>query len=224
MTRSLEGGFAIASGVFAAAEIDGLTRELAVYPIQRSRAGARHLLSVPAVAAVAHDSRLISLAAELLGREPVPFSATLFDKSPEANWLVAWHQDTALPLLGRRDVAGWGPWSEKGGVTYAIAPAHALASVVALRLHLDDSTEENGPLRVLPGTHELGVLNEEQIRDAARRIKPVTCTAERGGVLVMRPLLLHASSKVIAPSPRRVLHFEYSASLVFEHGLRLRAA
>jgi len=154
----------------------------------------------------------------------VPFSATLFDKSPEANWLVAWHQDTALPLLERRDVTGWGPWTEKAGVSYALAPADALASVVALRLHLDDSTEENGPLRVLPGTHERGVLTEEQIRSAAQGIQPAVCTVERGGVLVMRPLLVHASSKVIAPSARRVLHFEYSASMIFENGLRLRAA
>lgn len=220
----MDSGFSIVPQVFSTAEIGELVRELGTHPIRRSRAGARHLLSVPAIAAVARDSRLIELAAGVLGRAPMPFGATLFDKSPEANWLVVWHQDTALPLLERRDVAGWGPWSEKAGVTYAHAPADALASVVAIRLHLDDSTEENGPLRVLPGTHQLGVLSDEQIRSAARDIRPVSCTVERGGVLVMRPLLVHTSSKVVAPVPRRVLHFEYAASKMFENGLRLRAA
>ena len=217
-------GFAIVPCVFAAPELDGLSRDLEALALQRSRAGARHLLSVPAVASLARDPRLTSLACEVLGGDAVPFGATLFDKSDQANWLVAWHQDTALPLLERHAVAGWGPWSTKRGVLYAHAPATALSQVVALRLHLDDSKAENGPLRVLPGTHAHGVLSDEQIHAAARRIAPVTCTVARGGVLMMRPLLVHASSKVAAASPRRVLHFEYAGSAVFADGVRLRAA
>jgi len=127
----------------------------------------------------------MELATNALGCEPVPFGATLFDKSPDANWLVAWHQDTALPFVERREVAGWGPWSKKAGVDYAHAPAAALSQVVALRVHLDDSLSHNGPLRVLPGTHTLGVLSDEQIRDAVRRIDGVACTVERGGVADM---------------------------------------
>jgi ectoine hydroxylase-related dioxygenase (phytanoyl-CoA dioxygenase family) len=175
------------------------------------------------VAHLARDPRLVAMAADVLGSEPIPFGATLFDKSADANWLVAWHQDKALPLAERREVAGWGPWSEKGGVPYAIAPARALANVVALRLHLDDSTSDNGPLRVLPGTHKLGVLSDEQIDDAAGSIEAVTCTVERGGVIMMRPLLVHASSKVRVAASRRVLHFEYAAATTFDSGLRLHA-
>jgi ectoine hydroxylase-related dioxygenase (phytanoyl-CoA dioxygenase family) len=217
-------GFSIVSGVFEGAELDGIARELDAASLQRSRAGARHLLALPAIAAVARDPRLLGLAAQVLGRDPVPFGATLFDKSSKANWLVVWHQDTALPLFERRDVAGWGPWSQKGDVTYAHAPAGALSQVVVLRLHLDASTADNGPLRVLPGTHDLGVLSDQQIHAAAQRIGSVTCTVGRGGVLVMRPLLVHASSKVAAAAPRRVLHFEYAALRVFGSGLQLRAA
>src|SRR5688572_2963129 len=146
-------GFAVVSSVFDSAEFQRLASALEDASLQRSRAGARHLLSIPAIAALARDSRLIELAADVLGCDPVPFGATLFDKSSEANWLVVWHQDTALPLIERRDVAGWGPWSTKGGIIYAHAPASALSQVVALRVHLDTSTEDNGPLRVLPGTH-----------------------------------------------------------------------
>jgi ectoine hydroxylase-related dioxygenase (phytanoyl-CoA dioxygenase family) len=220
----MDRGFAIVPGVFNHREIDITSRELEGETLRRSRAGARHLLSVPAVAALAEDPRLIAMAAQVLGCDPIPFSATLFDKSADANWLVVWHQDTALPLVERLDAAGWGPWSEKAGVIYAHAPAGALSRVVALRVHLDDSTPNNGPLRVLPGTHTLGVLSDVQIHDAAHRIEPATCTVERGGVIMMRPLLVHASSKVTAPASRRVLHFEYAAATTFEEGLRLRAA
>jgi ectoine hydroxylase-related dioxygenase (phytanoyl-CoA dioxygenase family) len=221
---SMNDGFAIVPSVFDGAELDAIARDLADAPLQRSRAGARHLLAVPAMATLARNPRLTAVAAEVLGCDPVPFGATLFDKSSAANWLVVWHQDTALPLVERRGVAGWGPWSTKGGITYAHAPASALSQVVALRVHLDASTDDNGPLRVLPGTHELGVLTDSQIHAAAQRIEPVTCAVGRGGLLIMRPLLVHASSKVASSAPRRVLHFEYAASRAFEHGLHLRAA
>jgi hypothetical protein len=108
-------GFAIVPRVFDGAELDGVTRDLAEASVQRSRAGARHLLAVPAMAALARDPRLTSVAADVLGSDPVPFGATLFDKSSEANWLVVWHQDTALPLLERRDVARPGKRAVAGG-------------------------------------------------------------------------------------------------------------
>jgi hypothetical protein len=220
----IDDGFDVVSSVFDSAELERLANVLERASLQRSRAGVRHLLSVPAIAAVARDSRLTELAAGVLGCDPVPFGATLFDKSSEANWLVVWHQDTALPLIERRDVAGWGPWSTKGGITYAHAPASALSQVVALRVHLDASADHNGPLRVLPGTHNLGVLTDQQIHSAAERIEAVTCTVERGGILVMRPLLVHASSKASSAASRRVLHFEYAASRVLDDGVQLRAA
>lgn len=210
-------------GVLSRHEADALARDLSSGSLQRSRAGARHLLAVPVIAALARDPRLIDLAASVLDCEPLAFGATLFDKSPEANWLVAWHQDTALPFVERREVAGWGPWSMKAGLHYAHAPSSALSSIVALRVHLDDSTADNGPLRVLPGTHELGVLSDEEIRDAARRIDPVACMVGRGGVIVMRPLLVHASSKATGDLSRRVLHLEYAAVAAFD-GLHLHVA
>jgi len=210
--------------MFSQAELHGLTAELAAAPLQRTRAGARHILGCSSIARLAKDSRLIDLASRWLGAAAVPFKATLFDKSPDANWLVAWHQDTALPISEHRDVAGWGPWSEKSGVTYAHAPAHVLEQVIALRVHLDDSTPDNGPLRVLPRTHTAGVLSDAEIHELSLRVKPVSCPVPAGGIVVMRPLIIHASSKLNAPSPRRVLHLEYAASLALESGLELRVA
>jgi ectoine hydroxylase-related dioxygenase (phytanoyl-CoA dioxygenase family) len=149
---------------------------------------------------------------------------TLFDKSPARNWLVSWHQDTALPLCERHEIPEWGPWSIKGGVTYALAPASALAQVVALRLHLDNSRADNGPLRVLPGTHTLGLLKESHIARLTTEVPAVDCTVPAGGVVVMRPLIVHASSKAESDLPRRVLHIEYARSVDLGDGLKLRLA
>jgi len=227
MTTLLDGsdlGFRIVSGALDPAETSHLLRTLEASQLTRSRAGARHLMKHPAASDVANDQRLLAIASGFLGPSAVSFRATLFDKSSTRNWLVPWHQDTALPLQERRDVPGWGPWSIKSGITYAHAPGTALSRVVALRLHLDDSREDNGPLRVLPGTQTLGVLSEVDTEQLVRVIPPVDCLAASGGIIAMRPLILHASSKAETDHPRRVLHIEYVDSLEIGDGLHIAIA
>jgi ectoine hydroxylase-related dioxygenase (phytanoyl-CoA dioxygenase family) len=217
-------GFWIENNVLPDRECDGLI-EAAPPSLQgRSRAGARHLMSIPAIEAAAKDERLLRIARRALGDGAVPFRATLFDKSARANWLVVWHQDTALPLESRNDSTEWGPWSMKAGILYAHAPAWALSRVLALRLHLDASTSENGPLRVIPGSHIGGVLSDDEILDLAKARGNVETSVPRGGVLAMRPLLIHSSSKALGPEPRRVLHIEYADALDLGPGLRLAIA
>jgi ectoine hydroxylase-related dioxygenase (phytanoyl-CoA dioxygenase family) len=155
---------------------------------------------------------MMDLARAVLGPDAFPFRATLFDKSAAANWLVVWHQDTALPLRERFDSTGWGPWSVKEGIDYAHAPATVLSRVLALRVSLDDSTAENGPLRVLPATHTMGVMSDDGIHELSAQVSPVDCVVPKGGVVAMRLLLVHASSKSQTDIPRRVLHIEYAAS------------
>jgi ectoine hydroxylase-related dioxygenase (phytanoyl-CoA dioxygenase family) len=219
-----EHGFAIIPGILGLKDVAGLLDELSCVNLPRSRAGVRHAMRLPTVAAVAQDERLMGIARETLGGKAFPFHATLFDKSPMANWLVVWHQDTALPLKQRRETPGWGPWSVKDGVIYAHAPDNALSQVLALRVHLDNSTTENGPLRVLPGTHTLGVLTDEMLHALSTRITAVDCAVPQGGVLAMRPLIVHASSKSQVENPRRVLHIEYAASPVIADGFALAIA
>ncbi len=219
-----EQGFGIIPSVLAQQDVDDLVEELSRVNLPRSRAGVRHAMKLATVAAMARGSTLLGIAQQILGSSAFPFRATLFDKSPTANWLVVWHQDTALPLRERRDTPGWGPWSVKDGVIYAHAPANALSQVLALRVHLDDSTSENGPLRVLPGTHTLGVLTDEALHDLSTRIAVVDCLVPRGGLLAMRPRIVHASSKSQSEAPRRVLHIEYAASVSVADRLKLAIA
>lgn len=216
-----DAGFAILPALFSHEYLDQLLQEINQLTPRRSRAGVRHALNLSPVAAVAREPQMIDLAREVLGSEAFPFRATLFDKSPAANWLVVWHQDTALPLRKKVDLQGWGPWSVKEDVDYAHAPAITLSQVLALRLSFDDSTAENGPLRVLPRTHTLGVLRDDSIHELATRIAPVECVVPKGGVVAMRPLIVHASSKSKTETPRRVLHVEYAASDSIAQPLRL---
>jgi len=205
-------GFAIVPGIVPPQELGRIAENIDHSEIPRSRAGIRHALRLESIAQLAHCTELTQLAREVLGPEAFPFRATLFDKSPDSNWLVVWHQDTALPLQQRSEIAGWGPWSVKEGIDYAHAPANVLSQILALRIHLDDSTASNGPLRVLPGTHTCGVLTDDAIHELTNRATPVDCPVEKGGVLAMRPLIVHSSSKSHSDAARRVLHIEYAAS------------
>ena len=212
-TTVIDSGYAIYDGVFDRSTMLQTLVALAAADLQRTRAGARHVLGAPAVRQLSEDPRLLEIASQFVGGGAVPFRATLFDKSADANWLVAWHQDTALPLRARVDDPEWGPWSAKAGVLYAHAPAWALKRIVALRVQLDDSTSTNGPLRVLPDTHRRGVLPDEEVERLAFQMAAVECTTMAGGVIAMHPLTIHASSKSIDDQPRRVLHIEYADSV-----------
>jgi ectoine hydroxylase-related dioxygenase (phytanoyl-CoA dioxygenase family) len=184
----------------------------------RTRAGARHVLAVPAVRSLADHPVLLEIARGYVGSKALAFRATLFDKSPVSNWLVTWHQDTALPMKSRTEAPGWGPWSIKGGVLHAIAPAAALERLVALRVHLDDSGPDNGPLRVLPHSHTRGILRHEEIEKLALTVAPADCLTGAGGVVGMRPLTVHASSKALTDRPRRVLHIEFAPAAALHGG------
>ena len=217
-------GIALVPSVVSRDEASALLSQLNTSSFHRGRAGIRHLMANSAVVQVARSSGMLAIARSILGNGAFPFRATLFDKSFDANWLVVWHQDTALPLRVRSEIPGWGPWSMKDNSNYAHAPTEALEQVLALRLHLDDSTEQNGPLRVLPGTHKLGVLSDEEVERLSRELRAEDCLASKGSVLAMRPLLIHSSSKSQNDLPRRVLHIEYAASGFLGGGLELAIA
>ncbi len=75
-------------------------------------------MSNPAIRELANDERLLSLAKGIVGKTLTPFKATLFEKTGKANWLVAFHQDTALPVEKSVEGNGWGPSSVKDGINF----------------------------------------------------------------------------------------------------------
>ncbi|MFN0279243.1 MAG: phytanoyl-CoA dioxygenase family protein [Pyrinomonadaceae bacterium] len=220
----MENGFEIIDGVISELECRQLLIELNKASRQEKRAGQRHLMSNEAVSRFANEDRFLKIAQKHLGNGAVPYRATLFDKSPRANWLVVWHQDTALPLTKRFESDDWVPWSVKKGIRYAHAPTWALEKIVALRVSLDDSTEENGPLRVISGSHKYGVLEDSEVLNIAHSETPVNCITKIGGVVAMRPLLIHAFSKSRNNKPRRVLHIEYASDLRLGDNIQLAIA
>ena len=163
-------GFAIARGVLDATSVRVLREAfLSAGAIQRGGAvyAARQALAIPPVRTCAISGAASNLAREILGDDARPIRGILFDKRPEANWPVAWHQDTTIAVRERRDAPGYGPWSVKAGVPHVQPPASVLERMVTVRLHLDDCPAENGALRVIPRSHERGKLDRTTIRRLA---------------------------------------------------------
>jgi len=215
----LRDGFEIVDRVLSHEELEELRRAVAELP-SRQRGGVRNLLrNSETVAALAIAGPVKALADTTLGAEAFPVRAILFDKAPAANWKVPWHQDTAIAVAEHVEAAGFLGWSVKDGVTHVHPPVEILERMVALRIHLDDCGLDNGPLRVLPGSHCHGKLNEAQIEHWRQTTAEVSCCAMQGDVLMMRPLLLHASSAAKTPSHRRVIHLEYACGAL-PNGMR----
>jgi ectoine hydroxylase-related dioxygenase (phytanoyl-CoA dioxygenase family) len=137
----------------------------------------------------------------------VAVQCTLLDKSPAKNWLVSLHQDLSIPVASRMDDPGLSGWSEKEGQLYVQPPVNVLEQLVAVRVHLDGCTAKNGALRVVPGSHTQGRVDQGKTESLREQHGETLVPVASGGALVMRPLILHASSKAITPGARRVLHF-----------------
>lgn len=172
--------------------------------------GKRGLLENERILTFAKSVQIQGLMSEILEKEAKPVRAIFFDKSAEINWLVAWHQDLSIAVSDRIEVEGYGPWSVKEGVIHVRPPQEVLEQMLTIRIHLDRSHEENGSLMVIHGSHRQGKLSTDQIQAIRAKEAQTLCAADEGDALLMRPLLLHASSRSTSTDRRRVLHIEYA--------------
>ncbi|GGC58593.1 hypothetical protein GCM10011396_01850 [Undibacterium terreum] len=145
----------------------------------------------------------------------VPVRSLFFNKNESHNWLVPWHQDLSIAVNQKADMAGYAKWTFKDDTHYVEPPVELLNSILTLRFALDDTDENNGALKVIAGSHLSGKLDSAQIRLASEKELPVSyLSMQAGDLLLMKPLLLHASSKALATSNRRVVHLELSAEVL----------
>jgi ectoine hydroxylase-related dioxygenase (phytanoyl-CoA dioxygenase family) len=210
-------GYFIQENVISQNQVERLRLAIAAIPsgaeVRRKRGvyGVRNLLEIcPDVAALAAQSCVRQFVTPILGDHAFAVRAVFFDKVPDANWSLFWHQDNVIAVKERLELPGFVGWSQKAGVWQVQPPVEFLANMVAVRVHLDDCEMDNGPLRVLPGSHRFGWLDNE-LADWKQRVPAVTCIVKCGGVVAMCPLTLHASAAAQAVGHRRVIHIEYAA-------------
>ncbi|HJQ38534.1 MAG TPA: phytanoyl-CoA dioxygenase family protein [Thermoanaerobaculia bacterium] len=201
-------GYALADLVLADHQCEHLTRSLPA--VSGGRGGVRNLLIHPTVIRLLAHEAFGRYLRSVTGRELVAVKATLFDKTSTTNWRVQWHQDRAIAVRDRLDVQGYGPWSVKSGSLHVEPPAEVLAQMLAVRIHLDPCGSENGPLRVIPGSHTLGKLVASALAEVVATNDLIELYVSQGAIMLMRPLLVHSSLPARQVQHRRVLHIEFA--------------
>jgi len=208
----LKDGYELIDGFLTEDQLFSINKNIHSIALPNKLGGTRNAeKKFSSIGKLAASPYLLSAARNYLAGNPSLVRAILFDKTPESNWLVAWHQDKTVAVSSMFENPDWGPWSVKDGVHHVQVPLAVLNQMVTFRIHLDDTNKENGCLKLISGSHTSGILSQEEIHRYTKLRSPVFCEAKSGSALVMRPHILHASSKAIQPSQRRVLHLEYSS-------------
>jgi hypothetical protein len=207
-------GFAVTDPIISHDECNAIIAELENVSI--ANVGSRALLKLHWCSELAVKLRTYDRLSSYFYPNQVAIQCTYFEKSTERNWLVPLHQDLSVPVAEKIDYPKLKLWSVKEGMVFVQPPIEILDQLTAVRLHLDECTVEDGALRVVPSSHQSGIL--ETLSDL-RRQDDVLCPVQKGGTLIMKPLILHASSKSSGHSKRRVLHFLF-APPVLPFGLR----
>ena len=212
-------GFAIAPGILALRDV-GAYREDVDAALKngdsRERApGVRNVFDVTKSAReFAVSAQLRQMIEPILGANYFAVRALIFDKNNSdksgANWKVPYHQDLSIAVQAQSETRGFSAWSVKAGVLHVQPPIGLLEKMLTVRLHLDDCDESNGALRVLVGSHRFGKLSATKIQDLRQSQQEEICAVPASGVLLMRPMILHASSPAKVPRRRRVLHLEFA--------------
>lgn len=158
------------------------------------------------------DGAIGRIASAVMGDAARPVRALLFDKTPETNWALGWHQDRTIVVERRREVAGFGPWTVKQGLHHVAPPATVLADMRTMRIHIDPVPADNAPLLVAPGSHRLGRIAEPDIAAVVGRSTVEACVAARGDVWLYATPILHASDAAVRPVRRRVLQVDFAAT------------
>lgn len=212
----LENGFTVIEDVFSDSEIEVIANTIEQADTSKATfrkstdlfAIRQFLKEVPEVLPLIFVEKLNSIISGIFGNGYSVVKSIYFDKPGESNWFVAYHQDLTISVDKKVDVKGFGPWSVKQNQYAVQPPLHILESNFTIRIHLDDTDENNGALRVIPKSHAKGVYRPETI-DWSKE-QEIACKVPKGGMMLMRPLLLHASSRTTNNKKRRVIHIEFS--------------
>lgn len=198
-------GFCIRRGVFAAESL----KDMALEFVSGLR-GQRLFSSAGIIGKLVTSGTLLEIANEFAPDEVRPTRVILFDKSPERNWSVGWHQDRTIAVAKRSAVDGYSVWSKKGGEWHVEPPFQVIEQTITLRLSVDPTTEHNGALEVIPGSHLEGRLNNEQTKSLAHKNEPDVIETGEGDVVILSSAVIHRSRPSKANSRRRVLQIDYS--------------
>jgi len=211
-----EEGFAIVEDVYSAEEIqrilsiiDSANTNNPTFLKTSNLFAIRQLFKeIPELKILLVNNKLKEIVRELFGENFFIVKSIYFDKPEESNWFVSYHQDLTISVDKKIEIPGFGPWTAKYNQFAVQPPLDILKDIYTIRIHLDDTNEENGALKVVPKSHLKNIYRASTIDWTLEAEK--ICEVPKGGLMIMKPLLLHGSNKTTNNSKRRVVHIEFS--------------
>lgn len=211
-----ENGFTIISNVFSEDEIEKISE--VIQNIDTSKETFRKsedlfairqfLKEIPDVKDLIFNDNLKKIIKEIFGEKYFAVKSIYFDKPEKSNWYVAYHQDLTISVDKKIDLQDFGPWTTKQNQFAVQPPLDILENIFTVRIHLDDTNESNGALKVVPKSHAKGIYRPETIDWNVET--EIICNVDKGGIMIMKPLILHGSNRTTNGKKRRVIHIEFS--------------
>lgn len=211
-----EKGFTVINNIFSDEEIEKISE--VIQNIDTSKETFRKsedlfairqfLKEIPEVKNLIFNENLKTIIKEIFGEKYFAVKSIYFDKPEKSNWYVAYHQDLTISVDKKLEIEDFGPWTTKQNQFAVQPPLNILENIFTIRIHLDETNENNGALKVIPKSHAKGIYRPETI-DWNVETETI-CNVEKGGIMIMKPLLLHGSNRTTNGRKRRVIHIEFS--------------
>ncbi|WP_417355013.1 phytanoyl-CoA dioxygenase family protein [Flavobacterium sp.] len=209
-------GFAVIDAIYSQDEIDRIIKiidsahsDSATFRRSKDLFAIRQFLKeMPSVTELVFNQKLKDIVNTVFGEDYFPIKSIYFDKPGNSNWFVAYHQDLTISVNQKAEIENYGPWTVKQNQFAVQPPVEVLENIFTIRIHLDDTDENNGALKVIPKSHLKKIYRPETIDWNTET--EATCNVPKGGVMIMKPLLLHSSGRTVNNSNRRVIHIEFS--------------
>lgn len=211
-----ETGFSVLNNIYSPEEVERIIAVIAAADSDKATfrksedlfAIRQFLKEIPTVESLVFNEKLKRLLTEVFGENVFVVKSIYFDKPEKSNWYVAYHQDLTISVDKKVEMEGFGPWTVKQQQFAVQPPLAILERNFTIRIHLDDTDNDNGALKVIPKSHLKGIYRPETIDWNIE--EEVVCEVESGGVMLMKPLILHSSGRTTNGQKRRVIHIEFS--------------
>ncbi|WP_106914954.1 phytanoyl-CoA dioxygenase family protein [Chryseobacterium aurantiacum] len=211
-----EYGFSIINDVFSVDEVEKIISVLNGIDTSRENfrksddlfAIRQFLKEIPEIKDLIFNDNIQRIITEIFGEKYFVVKSIYFDKPETSNWYVAYHQDLTISVDKKLELPNFGPWTTKQNQFAVQPPLNILENIYTIRIHLDDTDENNGALKVVPKSHSKGIYRPETI-DWSIETEDI-CNVEKGGIMLMKPLTLHGSNRTTNGKKRRVIHIEFS--------------
>lgn len=174
------------------------------------------LNEIPSLKKLIFNRNLLEMVQQVGGNDYFIIKSIYFDKPETSNWVVPYHQDLTISVKKKNITEGYTNWTSKNNQIAVQPPLAVLENIFTIRIHLDNTTYQNGAVKVIPQSHKKAVIPLHHVK--INKEDEFICEVPRGGIMLMKPLTLHASTRTTNHQRRRVIHIEFS-NFILENNL-----